>query len=44
MAITVDTVLVLISVVLFAVSAFGVASPVDLFKLAFAFLAASLIF
>ena len=44
MQLTVDTVLILIATILFAISAFNVQSPVDLFKMAFAFLSLSLIF
>jgi hypothetical protein len=44
MALTVDTVLLLIAVILFVISAFGVSSPVDLFKLGWAFVVLSLVF
>jgi hypothetical protein len=44
MVFTVDLVLLIIAVILMAISAFNVQSPVDLWKLAWAFVIASLIF
>jgi hypothetical protein len=44
MALTVDTVLLGIAVILMVVSAFNVNSPLELWKLAWAFVIASLIF
>lgn len=44
MALTVHTVLLLIAALLMIISAFGVSSPVDLFKLGWAFVVLSLVF
>jgi len=43
MAITVDMVLAIIAVILMVISSFNVASPVDLWKLGWAFAVATLI-
>jgi hypothetical protein len=44
MQVTADLILLIVAVILFVVSAFNVQSPVDLFKLAWAFVVGSLIF
>jgi len=43
MALTVHSVLLIIAAILFAISAFGPQSPVDLFKLGWAFVALGLL-
>jgi hypothetical protein len=44
MALTVHTVLLLIAAILFVISSLGVTSPVDLFKLGWAFVALAFVF